>query len=108
MTPKFPTVTTVPKWENEAARGLVNAGGRIDTKEIEWFRECKSVDVTLESLADSGLDRFKSLDMKLATSMTAIIKEACNGPDRSVWQLHETILAEAADAWDKKGQILMG
>jgi hypothetical protein len=106
--PKFPTVTTVPSWENEAARGLVNAGGRIDMKEIDWFRECKDKDSTLQSLANSGSDRFKSIDMKLATSMTAIVKDACNGSDKSVLQLHEQIIAEAADAWEKNGKILMG
>ena len=45
--------------------------------------------------------------MKLATSMTAIVNDACNGPDKAVWQLHEQIIAEAADAWENDCKILM-
>ena len=72
--PAFPNLIQLPQWEIAVAQALVNASSRVDQREVQWFIVCKHPDSTLASLADSGKERFKGLDIKLATAVRAIVE----------------------------------
>ena len=101
--PGFPSLVQLPQWEIAVAEGLVNAGARTDQKEVPWMLKAKEVDSTLESLASSGAERFKSLDLKLATAIKAIVKN-----NNAVMDLQQTFIAEATTAWRKDRSLLKG
>ena len=73
--PKFPTVASLDNWKIQVGKNLVAASGRWDLQEVEWFMAINRPESTYESLADSGADRFKILDLKLAAAMGPVIRE---------------------------------
>eukprot|EP00919_Chromeraceae_sp_WS-2016_P013510 GHVR01031733.1.p1 GENE.GHVR01031733.1~~GHVR01031733.1.p1 ORF type:complete len:714 (+),score=95.88 GHVR01031733.1:463-2604(+) len=76
--PKFPTLPSLPAWKLQVGKNLVAAGGRIDQREIAWWAEVSKETSTFDSLADSGEDRFVSLDLKLSISLSVMLKEVNN------------------------------
>ena len=87
--PKFPTLPSLPAWKLQVCKNLVAAGGRIGQREIAWWAEVSKSTSTFDSLADSGEDRFVSLDLKLSISLSIMLyllqKEPKNG---SLLQCH--------------------
>ena len=76
LVPGFPTVTTLRAWRMQLGKNLVTASSKKDCKEIPWLLETLAPEATFESLADSGLDRFRSLDIKLSTALTVTVRNA--------------------------------
>jgi hypothetical protein len=76
--PKFPTLPSLPAWKLQVGKNLVAAGGRIDQREIAWWAEVSKETSTFDSLADSGEERFVSLDLKLSISLSVMLKEVNN------------------------------
>ena len=65
--------------------------------------KAKELDSTLESLAHSGAERFKSLDLKLATAIKGIVKN-----NNAVMDLQQTFISAATTAWRKDKSLLTG
>ena len=102
IVPKFPHIGDVPVWKQNVARNLTVATGRIDYKEISWINEVQKVGQTMEGLADSGKGkRFKQLDIRLAVSLVACVKEGCP-------ELNRTIQRKENELMEAKGQCLRG
>jgi hypothetical protein len=68
----------LPAWKLQVGKNLVAAGGRIDQREIAWWAEVSKETSTFDSLADSGEERFVSLDLKLSISLSVMLKEVNN------------------------------
>ena len=54
----------------------MSASGRTDTEKVGWLSEVFDQEATFESLAESGPKRFRSLDLKLGASLSAIIRDS--------------------------------
>ncbi|WP_288992754.1 hypothetical protein, partial [uncultured Marinobacter sp.] len=73
--PPFPSGTQLLAWRIQVAKNLAAASGRWDHKEIRWFfLQGSGEGVTFDSLHDSGELRFRSLDIKLSTSMGKVVR----------------------------------
>ena len=73
--PKLPTVPGLSDWKIKVATALVQASAYGDQAEVAWFRECNDADHDLEYFGDSGGDRYRGLDHKLATAVSAIAEQ---------------------------------
>ena len=62
--PNFPTLPNLTQWRIQISKNLVTAGGYLDLREITWWGEIGLAENTFETLADSGDQRFLSLDLK--------------------------------------------
>ena len=69
--PKLPTVPGLSDWKIRVATALVQASAFGDQAEVAWFRECSDPH-DIEYFGDSGGDRYRGLDHKLATAISAI------------------------------------
>ena len=81
----------------------MNASSRVDQREVQWFIVCKHPDSTLASLADSGKERFKGLDIKLATAVRAIVEH-----NKAILNLKQISQRHTASAWAKNQSLLTG
>ena len=72
--PKWPHVAQLPQWLIQLGKNLVNISPYNDCAEITWLQEVK--DKSFEELADSGANRFKKMDLKMATEMQSTYKDA--------------------------------
>ena len=70
--PKLPTVPGLSDWKIKVATALVQASAYGDQAEVAWFRECNDPDHDFEYFGDSWGDRYRGLDHKLATAVSAI------------------------------------
>ena len=75
LAPKFPTVVNIKQWHNQLARNLVLASGRADGQKVKWLNEVYQTGAKFEGLNSSGDARFATLDIKLHSARTAMIKE---------------------------------
>ena len=98
--PNFPTVPTLSAWKIQVGKNLVTASNRYDLKELKWWAEINDESATFESLADSGRERFKSLDLKLSAALGVMLKAAKN-------QVTERVHFEEMQSFDK-GEMLKG
>ena len=89
----FPTAASLGHWKVQVGKNLVAASGRWDEEEMSWFMEIEREYSTFESLANSGDDRFRSLDLKLAAALGPVIRKATNSLTLSV-SLKEGMAAE--------------
>ena len=64
VVPKWPHIAQLQQWIIQLGKNLVESSNKTDHAEIAWINECK--DKEFEQLADSGGERFKKLDNKLA------------------------------------------
>ena len=96
--PNSPLSLAYPKLQ--VGKNLVAAGGRIDHREIAWWAEVSKETSTFDSLADSGEDRFVSLDLKLSISLGIMLKEVNNEVTSST--------AQKAQAAAQQGKMLKG
>ena len=62
---------SLAQWKVTVASALVQASAFGDRAEVAWFRECGDVGKDFEYFADSGHERFRGLDDKLAVALTA-------------------------------------
>ena len=77
--PNFPTGPQIPQFRMTMARTLAASTGRYDQAEINWFvSEGFGPGITFETLANSGLPRFRSLDMKLSVCLSKMVRNANN------------------------------
>ena len=88
--PNFPTLPNLTQWRIQISKNLVTAGGHLDLREITWWGEIGLAENTFETLADSGDQRFLSLDLKLSTALGSMLKTANNSVTQDV-NLKETI-----------------
>ena len=84
------------------AKNLVTAGGYHDTREVAWVKEVTQDGQTFAALANSGEARFHSLDLRLSTALTLIIRNAPNAR-----ALHDDLLVKEEQA-QAAGTILRG
>eukprot|EP00972_Heterocapsa_arctica_P048993 7216046-Heterocapsa_arctica.AAC.1 len=86
---------------HDPCQNLASSGGRYDQAEINWFiSDGFGPGITFESLADSGLPRFRSLDMKLSIALGKMIKAANNQLSIDLATIEEKLIEE--------GSMLMG
>jgi hypothetical protein len=72
------------------AKNLAASSGRYDMKEIDWFvKDGFGEDVTFESLADSGEERFRSLDLKLSVALSKMLRSVNNALSTDVAQMEQ-------------------
>jgi hypothetical protein len=100
--PSFPGINQLVNYRIELASSLSTASGRYDCKEIAWFEEIMAPGKTFEDLADSGLHRFLSLDVKLGVQLIPTIRAR-----NDVKILYDDILLRTRDAVGM-GRILKG
>eukprot|EP00972_Heterocapsa_arctica_P092254 13605421-Heterocapsa_arctica.AAC.1 len=82
--PAFPAGSQLVQWRVEVSKNLCSASGRLDHKEMRWFFvDGYGPGISFMTLANSGGDRFRSLDIKLSTSFGKIEGGACQ-PRRQV------------------------
>jgi hypothetical protein len=74
--PPFPTVVALRNWLDDLYVNLTNASRHHDNEEIKWLKKVTEEGATLEQFADSGLERFHSLDRKLGHSVLKCIEAA--------------------------------
>ena len=82
--PNFPTIPNLNGWKMQVGKNLVTASGRTDRREIGWWGEVCNPSATFETLEDSGEERFLSLDLKLPTALSLMLKSANNAVTRQV------------------------
>ena len=97
---EFPTAASLSSWKVQVGKNLVAASGRWDEEEMGWFMETERAYSTFESLADSGEERFKSLDLKLAAALGPVVRKASNSFTLGI-DLKEKIAAQ-------KNRVLKG
>ena len=85
--PKFPTLASLNGWTIQLAQNLVQAGGRNDCEEVDWLNKVIEPGSSIDSLADSGQTKFKSLDLKLAAALSAVVRDG--GPENLIDDLAE-------------------
>ena len=73
MPKELPSVSSLHQSLAFAAVALVEASAYDDRAEVAWFSKVNDPSMTFESLADSGEDRFKNLDMMLANLLQSKI-----------------------------------
>ena len=91
--PKFPSVANVATWFNTIKRNVCAATGKDDYKEVIWLDEIQKQGTTFETLANSGENRFKSADMKLAVSLSACIKDGNSELNRELQRLEQDCMS---------------
>ncbi len=74
--PQFPNMVSLPQWKAQVAKSVVCASSQANGKEMEWFSESFQHGMTFAALADSGEDRYASLDIKLSVALTTMIRGA--------------------------------
>ncbi len=88
--PAFPTGNQVGQWRMQVAKNLAASSGRYDMKEIDWFvKDGFGPTVTFESLADSGEERFRSLDLKLSVALSKMLRSVNNALSTDVAQMEQ-------------------
>ncbi len=96
MVPKFPSMANRMVWR--VARAIVSASSQADCAEAGWFGDSFKEGVAFDALADSGGDRFASLDIKLSAALSAMVREAPS----ALPLLDELMLKEEAAFRDKR------
>ena len=88
--PAFPTGNQVGQWRMQVAKNLAASSGRYDMREIDWFvKDGFGPTVTFESLADSGEERFRSLDLKLSVALSKMLRSVNNALSTDVAQMEQ-------------------
>ena len=100
--PSFPGINQLINYRMELASALSTASGRYDCKEIGWFDEIMAPGKTFDDLADSGLQRFISLDIKLGAQLIPTIKAK-----NEARILYDEILLKQREA-NSKSTVLKG
>jgi hypothetical protein len=102
--PAFPTVTNLRNWLNDLCLNLVHTSRHHDDEEIRWLKEVTQDGASFEVFADSGLERFNSLDRKLSQSAVRCIEAAPHDRVASLKNKVNTLTREALN----KNTILKG
>ena len=72
---QLPTVNSLAEWKVAVARSLLAASAYGDRAEVAWFRECSDPTKGFEHFSDSGAERFRGLDNKLAVAITNLAEQ---------------------------------
>eukprot|EP00972_Heterocapsa_arctica_P067326 9935915-Heterocapsa_arctica.AAC.1 len=68
--PAFPTRPQLSQWRIQIGKNLAAPSGRWDQEELGWFIvRGHGPGIDYDTLADSGEERFRSLDIKLSASL---------------------------------------
>eukprot|EP00972_Heterocapsa_arctica_P095251 14047376-Heterocapsa_arctica.AAC.1 len=68
--PVFASVSQLVQWRIQVSKNLCSASGYWDQAEMAWFFvDGYGPGISSETLSDSGGERFRSLDLKLSTSL---------------------------------------
>jgi hypothetical protein len=87
VVPKFPTLVQVSNYGVQLSMNLISASCFKDCAEIGWLNETKTK--TYLELADSGLKRYESLDVKLCIALSNSLKDAGGEPAQLYQELLE-------------------
>ena len=105
IVPKFPTLAQFPQWKIQLCQNLIQASGRDDSKEVDWFNEVSKPGSTMDGLADSGAKRFRSLDLKLGASLGAVVRDS--GSENLIDDLAEKNLEAMSSGAVLKGRQVL-
>ncbi len=67
-------MVSLPQWKVHVAKSVVCASSQADGKDMEWFSESFQHGMTFAALADTGEDRYASLDIKLSVALATMIR----------------------------------
>ena len=70
--PKLPSVPGLSDWKIKVATALVQDSAYGDQAEVAWLRECNDPDHDFDYFGDSGAERYRGLDHKLATAISVL------------------------------------
>ena len=101
VVPKFPSVARVSDWFTNVKRNICAATGKEDYGEISWMDEIQKPGTTFETLADSGAVRFKSVDIRLAVSLSACVKDGSS-------ELYRELQRRESECMSEKSECLRG